>query len=127
MGRGEERRGEERRGEERRGEGRKGEVNSWGGYLKQYEVAVDPLLLKSMHISLIDIYDALERNNNVSGGAYIEKSKQSYFIRGDGLVSNLSDIENVFIKKDGEIPLYIKDVAKVHFGYANRFGVISLV
>ncbi len=111
----------------RRLSGMKGvvEINSWGGYLKQYEIAVDPLLLKSLNVSLLDVFNALESNNNVSGGAYIEKNKQSYFIRGDGLVKDLKDIENIFIKREGGIPLYIKDVAKVHYGYANRFGAIT--
>ncbi len=68
---------------------------------------------------------AVVRNAISCGGAYIEKNKQSYFIRGDGLVKDLKDIENIFITREGGIPLYIKDVAKVHYGYANRFGAIT--
>ncbi len=101
------------------------EVNSWGGYLKQYEIALDPILLRSLDISLIEVYDALEKNNNISGGSYIEKNKQSYFIRGDGQVKNLDDIKNIVIKTNSGIPVFIKDVATVHFGYANRFGAIT--
>ncbi len=101
------------------------EVNSWGGYLKQYEIALDPILLRSLDISLIEVYDALENNNNISGGSYIEKNKQSYFIRGDGQVKNLDDIKNIVIKTNSGIPVFIKDVATVHFGYANRFGAIT--
>ncbi|MHC1707049.1 MAG: CusA/CzcA family heavy metal efflux RND transporter [Bacteroidales bacterium] len=101
------------------------EINSWGGYLKQYEVAVDPLKLKSHDITLMEIFNALESNNNISGGAYIEKSHQSYFIRGDGQVKSISDIENILVRNVNGTALLIKDVARVHYGYANRFGAIT--
>nr|WP_319400678.1 CusA/CzcA family heavy metal efflux RND transporter [uncultured Carboxylicivirga sp.] len=101
------------------------EVNSWGGYLKQYEVAVNPSLLKSMDLTLIEVFNALEANNSISGGAYIEKTNQSYFIRGDGQVKSISDIENILITNKYGHPVLIKDVAKVQFGYANRFGAIT--
>ena len=73
------------------------EVNTWGGYLIQYEVAVNPERLRSMNISLNDVYDALEKNNSVAGGGYIEKGNESYFIRGEGLVTNIADIEATVI------------------------------
>ncbi len=101
------------------------EINSWGGYLKQYEVAIDPSLLKSVDVTLMEIYDALEGNNSISGGSYIEKTNQSYFIRGDGQVKSLQDIENIVVKNNAGRPILIKDLAKVHFGYANRFGAIT--
>ncbi len=101
------------------------EINSWGGYLKQYEAAVNPSLLKSLDVSLMEVFDALERNNSISGGSYIEKTNQSYFIRGDGQVKNLEDIENIVVKNNNGKPILIKDLAKVHFGYANRFGAIT--
>lgn len=101
------------------------EVNSWGGYLKQYEVAIIPELLQSMKINLIEVYNALESNNSISGGAYIEKNNQSYFIRGDGLAKSINDIENIVIKTNNGVPIYIRDVAKIQFGHANRFGAIT--
>lgn len=101
------------------------EVNSWGGYLKQYEVAVAPSLMNGLNVTLSEVYEALENNNSISGGAYIEKTNQSYFIRGDGLVKSLEDIENIVVKNNNGIPILIKDLAKVHFGYANRFGAIT--
>ncbi len=101
------------------------EVNSWGGYLKEYEAAVDPAKLRSLNVTLLEVFDAMEKNNTVSGGSYIEKTNQSYFIRGDGMVKSLKDIENIVIKNDGATPILVKDVAKVHFGYANRFGAIT--
>jgi cobalt-zinc-cadmium resistance protein CzcA len=101
------------------------EVNSWGGYLKQYEIAVNPSLLTSVNVNLMEVYDAIENNNNISGGAYIEKNKQSYFIRGDGLARNIEDIQNIVIKTIDGIPVYVRDVATVKFGHANRFGAIT--
>ncbi|MBN1253387.1 MAG: CusA/CzcA family heavy metal efflux RND transporter [Bacteroidales bacterium] len=101
------------------------EINSWGGYLKQYEVAVNPSFLKSLDVDLMEVFDALEKNNSISGGSYIEKTNQSYFIRGDGQVKSLEDIESIVIKNNSGKPILIKDVAKVQFGYANRFGAIT--
>ncbi len=101
------------------------EVNSWGGYLKQYEIALDPLLLKSLDVSLMDVYESLEKNNNISGGSYIEKNNQSYFIRGDGQVKNIDDIKNIVVASNFGIPVYIKDIANVQWGHANRFGAIT--
>jgi cobalt-zinc-cadmium resistance protein CzcA len=101
------------------------EVNTWGGYLKQYEVAVDPNRLRSMDISIAEIFTALENNNSVAGGGYIEKGNESYFIRGEGLASSIADVENIVVTtRDGQ-PIYVKDVAKVGFGAANRFGAIT--
>jgi cobalt-zinc-cadmium resistance protein CzcA len=101
------------------------EVNSWGGYLKQYEVAIDPIRLRHMDIHLMEVYTALENNNSISGGAYIEKTNQSYFIRGDGQVKSIQDIENIVVKNNKGFPILVKDIAKVHFAYANRFGAIT--
>ncbi|GGG39203.1 CusA/CzcA family heavy metal efflux RND transporter [Bizionia arctica] len=100
------------------------EVNTWGGFLKQYEVAINPQKLNAMHISVSEIYDALEKNNSVAGGGYIEKTNQAFFIRGEGLVTSLEDIGNIVVKNDG-VPIYIKDIAKVGFGSATRFGAIT--
>lgn len=100
------------------------EVNTWGGFLKQYEVAVNPEKLKAMNISVSEVFEALESNNSISGGGYIEKNNQAFFIRGEGLISSLEDIGNVIVKNEG-MPIYIKDVAKVGFGSATRFGAVT--
>ncbi len=100
------------------------EVNTWGGFLKQYEVAINPQQLNAMNISVSEIYEALEKNNSVAGGGYIEKTNQAFFIRGEGLVTSLEDIENIVVKNDG-VPIYIKDISKVGFGSATRFGAIT--
>ncbi len=101
------------------------EVNTWGGFLKQYEVALNTNKLNAMKISAREVFDALELNNSIAGGGYIEKVNQAYFIRGDGLVSSLEDIGNIVIKNTGGVPIYVKDVAKIGFGNATRFGAIT--
>ena len=84
------------------------EVNTWGGYLKQYEVAINPEKLKSMHITHTEIMDAIEKNNSVAGGGYIEKSNESYFVRGEGMIKSLDDIENIVVKNVEGVPVLIK-------------------
>lgn len=101
------------------------EVNTWGGNLKQYEVAINTNKLNAMGITVQDIYTALEKNNSVSGGGYIEKTNQSYFIRGEGLVQSLEDIRNISVKSENGFPIYIRDIAKVEYGSAVRFGAIT--
>ena len=100
------------------------EVNTWGGFLKQYEVAIDPQKLNAMNISVSEIYKALEKNNSVAGGGYIEKTNKAFFIRGEGLITSLEDINNIVVKNDG-VPVFIKDIAVVGFGSATRFGAIT--
>ena len=101
------------------------EINTWGGYLKQYEIAVNPATLKAMHISINDVFTALEKNNSIAGGAYIEKTNQSYFIRGEGKVKSIEDINNIVITTFDGNPILVKNVAKVQYGSANRFGAIT--
>lgn len=101
------------------------EINTWGGYLKQYEVAINPSTLKAMDISTGELVTALEKNNSIAGGAYIEKVNQSYFIRGEGKINSIEDIENIVVKNTDGLPILVKDIAKVQFGSANRFGAIT--
>ncbi len=101
------------------------EVNTWGGFLKQYEVAVDPNRLRAMKTGITEIYDALEKNNGIAGGSYIEKNNESYFIRADGQAKSIQDIQNIVVKNINGIPVLIKDVAEVRMGHANRFGAIT--
>ena len=101
------------------------EINTWGGYLKQYEIAINPSRLKAMNITTADVFIALEKNNSIAGGAYIEKVNQSYFIRGEGKVKSAEDIGNIVVKNANGLPIYIKNVADVRFGHANRFGAIT--
>ena len=101
------------------------EVNGFGGDIKQYEVAVNPDHLKSMGITISDVFDALELNNENTGGAYIEKNHQANYIRGEGLARSVSDIENIVVKNSKGIPILIKNVAKVRFGKAIKYGAFT--
>lgn len=101
------------------------EINTWGGFLKQYEIAISPSSLKAMHITTSDVFTALEKNNSIAGGAYIEKVNQSYFIRGEGKVNSLEDIGNIVVTNTNGLPVYIKNVAQIRYGHANRFGAIT--
>ncbi|MCM0041191.1 MAG: CusA/CzcA family heavy metal efflux RND transporter [Algoriphagus sp.] len=101
------------------------EVNTWGGYLKQYEVAIHPERLKAMEVDLAKVYEVLQTNNSIAGGSYIEKTNESFFIRGEGQVKNLEDIENTVVELRNGSPIYIRDIAEVKFGHANRFGAIT--
>ncbi len=101
------------------------EVNSFGGYVKQYEVAIDPNRLKSMNVTIAEIIEALENNNANTGGAYIDKKPNAWFIRGIGLITSLEDIGNVVIKTVDGIPLLVKHVATPRFGHAIRYGAMT--
>ncbi len=103
------------------------EVSSFGGYLKQYEVAVDPMRLNSLGLSLNDVFEALERNNQNSGGSYIEKQTNAYYIRTEGVVKSLDEIEQICIRHSpGASPIFITDVADVRFGHPKRFGAMTM-
>ncbi len=101
------------------------EVNSFGGLLKQYEVSVNPNRLKAMNITIAEIFTALEKNNENTGGAYIDKKPNAYFIRGIGLVGSMDDIRNTVVKKVNDIPVLIKDIAEVKLGNAVRYGSVT--
>ena len=101
------------------------DVSSFGGKLKQYEVSVKPDRLSANNLTLIDVFDALQNNNENTGGSYIDKGPNIYFIRGEGLIQNLDDINNIVIKNDSGVPILIKDIAEVKFGFAPRYGAMT--
>ncbi len=101
------------------------EINSFGGFIKQYEAAINPDRLRSMNLTIKDIFDALTANNQNTGGAYIEKGHNAYFIRGIGLVKTLDDIGKIVIKNNNGVPVLMRDVADVRFGSAVRYGAIT--
>ncbi|MCZ2478061.1 CusA/CzcA family heavy metal efflux RND transporter [Aquirufa antheringensis] len=103
------------------------EVSSYGGHLKQYEVAVDPERLRAMKVSVNEVFKAIQINNSNSGGGYIEKGTDAYFIRSEGMLTSLEDIENTVVSQRGEagLPVLVKDVAKVGFGKAIRYGAMT--
>ncbi len=99
------------------------DINSYGGFVKQYEVAVNPERLRSMNLTLTDIFNALEKNNENTGSAYIDKRPTAYFIRGIGLVKTLEDIEKIVVKTTNSgVPVLIRDIASVQYGSAIRYG-----
>lgn len=101
------------------------EVNSFGGLVKQYEVAVNPAKLKALNITMPEIFSALEKNNENTGGAYIDKKPNAYYIRGIGLLTSLDDIGNIVVKTVNGIPILIRHVADVRLGSAIRYGAMS--
>lgn len=101
------------------------EINTWGGFLKEYEVAISSEKLQASNISIQQVFTALEKNNSIAGGSYIEKEEQAYFIRGNGLVKSLEDIRNISVENRNGVPILIGDVAEVGFGFARRFGAIT--
>ena len=98
------------------------EISTWGGKLKQYEVAVNPNTLNSLGITITEIFEALEKNNQNTGGAYIEKDQYAYFIRGVGMATGIKDLENVVVKNRNGSPVLVRDVATVNEGIAMRYG-----
>ncbi len=101
------------------------EVNTWGGQLKQYEVAVIPGQLNSMNLSILDVFHALESNNSITGGGYIERNNESYFIRGDGLITEIDQIAEIVVTNRNGTPVLVRDIAKVQLGVSTRFGAIT--
>ena len=99
------------------------DINSYGGYVKQYEIAVNPERLRGMNLTLTDIFDALGKNNENTGSAYIDKNPNAYFIRGIGLVKTIDDIEKIVVKTNNSgIPILVRDIAEVRYGSATRYG-----
>jgi cobalt-zinc-cadmium resistance protein CzcA len=99
------------------------DVSGFGGKLKQYEIAVDANKLKSLNITINDVFTALENNNENTGGAYIEKRSTVLYIRSEGLIGDIDDIKNIVVKNlSNGSPLLINDVAEVRIGNAIRYG-----
>jgi cobalt-zinc-cadmium resistance protein CzcA len=102
------------------------DISSFGGHLKQYEIAVIPEKLKSLGVTIRDLFNALEKNNGNSGGAYIEKGAGALFIRTEGLVQSLDELNQIFVRHtDQGIPVFVKDVAEVRIGHAIRYGALT--
>jgi cobalt-zinc-cadmium resistance protein CzcA len=101
------------------------EVSSFGGKLKQYSIEVDANKLQSYGIAISDVLEALENNNQNTGGAYIEKGPTVLYIRSEGLIGSIEDIENISIKNKNATPLFIRDVANIKIGNAVRYGAMT--
>lgn len=101
------------------------EVSGWGGYVKQYEVAINTDQLNASGVSVSEVFDALQRNNANTGGSYIEENSNQYYIRGIGVVKNQEDVANITVKTVDGTPVKVGDVAKVQLGHATRFGAVT--
>lgn len=101
------------------------EVSGWGGYVKQYEVAINTDQLNACGVSVSEVFDALQRNNANTGGSYIEQNSNQYYIRGIGVVKNLEDVASITVKTVDGTPVKVGDVAKVQLGHATRFGAVT--
>lgn len=103
------------------------DVSSFGGELKQYEVAINPDKLRSMNTTISEVFAALEMNNQNTGGAYIDKNPNAWFIRTEGLITSLEDIEKIVVKNTSAgMPILISDLATVKYGHAIRYGAMTL-
>jgi cobalt-zinc-cadmium resistance protein CzcA len=102
------------------------DVSSFGGYLMQYEIAVNTDKLKSYGLTINDVFNAVEKNNENTGGAYIEKEATVLFIRSEGLVGSMDDIKKIPVKSlESGIPVLLSDVADIGYGHATRYGAMT--
>ncbi len=102
------------------------DVSSFGGYIKQYEIALNPDKLRAMNITIADIFTALEKNNQNTGGAYIDKKPNAYFVRSEGLIGSLEDIGKIVVHSSASgVPILIRDVAIIGLGHAVRYGAMA--
>ncbi|WP_020526915.1 CusA/CzcA family heavy metal efflux RND transporter [Flexithrix dorotheae] len=101
------------------------EISSFGGYLKQYQVSIDPIKIRSYDVTINEIQEALSLNNENTGGSYIQTGPYAFYIRAEGLLKSIRDIENVVVKQLEGLPLLIKDIAQVEIGHSPRFGAMT--
>ncbi|TGD78807.1 CusA/CzcA family heavy metal efflux RND transporter [Hymenobacter wooponensis] len=102
------------------------DVSSFGGYVRQYEVSVNPDQLNAAGVTMPELFKALQDNNDNTGGSYLERGRNGYFIRGEGRVSSLDDVGTIVIKQATQnAPLLVRDVAQVRFGHSMRYGAMT--
>ncbi|AYA39029.1 CusA/CzcA family heavy metal efflux RND transporter (plasmid) [Hymenobacter oligotrophus] len=102
------------------------DVSSFGGLLKQYEIALDPARLRSLNVTVDQVYQAVARNNQNAGGAYIDQKPTAYYIRTEGLAENGADLGNIVVRNtQGGLPVLVRDVAQVRLGSAVRYGAMT--
>ncbi|RTL53356.1 MAG: CusA/CzcA family heavy metal efflux RND transporter [Sphingobacteriales bacterium] len=102
------------------------DVSSFGGLLKQYEIALNTDKLRSYNLSIADVFNALEKNNQNTGGAYIDKKPNAYFIRSEGFIKTITDIEKIVVTRtSGGSPVLVRDIATVQLGHATQYGALT--
>ena len=101
------------------------EINSFGGFVKQYAVQIQPGKLRTFGVGLNEVVEAISNNNSVSGGNFLEHNREQYIIRGFGQISRSEDIENIVVANTGDRPVYIRDLANVTLGRQLRQGAVT--
>jgi cobalt-zinc-cadmium resistance protein CzcA len=101
------------------------EITAFGGFVKQYDVTVLPGRLKAYDVDINELIAAIQENNSVSGGNYLEYNREQYIIRGFGQIRQKSEIENIIVTYLGGNPIYVRDVARVSFGRQMRQGAVT--
>lgn len=101
------------------------EINSFGGFVKQYDVIINPGKLRNLNIGLTEVMDALASNNSVSGGNYLEHNREQYIIRGFGQIRSITDIENIVITRLQDRPVFLREIARVQLGKQLRQGAVT--
>ena len=102
------------------------DVNGMGGFVKQYQVLVDPAKLRKFDLTLHHIYEAVAKNNANVGGNVLERHDERSIVRGLGLIKSVNDIESIIVKESSGTPVFVRDVAEVHIGHAVRHGAVVL-
>ncbi|MDE3018567.1 MAG: efflux RND transporter permease subunit [Nitrospirota bacterium] len=102
------------------------DVNSIGGFVKQYQVLVNPAALRKYDLALHDVFDAVAKNNANAGGNILKQQAEQYIVRGVGLIRTVEDIENIVVKEARGTPVFVRDVAEVRIGHAVRYGAAVL-
>src|SRR5512142_856804 len=102
------------------------DVTPFGGVIKQYQIEVDPVALTKFNLSIRDIAQAVDANNQNAGGALLDNGQQSMAVRGVGLIQSIDDIRNIVITSNGGVPVYVRDIGRVQIGSAPRTGIFGL-
>ncbi len=100
------------------------EINSQGGYVKQYQALVNPDRMRHYKVTLQDVFQALARNNANSGGGVLPHYAEQYLIRGIGLIKDLDDIRSIVLKEQDGVPVFVRDVAEITIGHEVRYGAL---
>jgi cobalt-zinc-cadmium resistance protein CzcA len=102
------------------------DITPFGGQIKQYQIEVDPVALTKYALSIRDIAQAVDSNNQNAGGALLDNRQQGLVVRGVGLIQSVADVENVVVTAAGGVPVFVKDVGRVHIGAAPRSGIFAV-
>ena len=102
------------------------DITPFGGQIKQYQIEVDPAALTKYNLSIRDIAQAVDANNQNAGGALLDNGQQSMAVRGVGLIQSADDIRNVVVANNGDVPVYVRDIGRVQIGAAPRSGIFAL-